>query len=557
MNDFSVLNLSTPLLRALEANNFLTPTAIQSKAIPIILGGRDVIGLSQTGGGKTAAFVLPILEKLIAMGDKARPGAPRALILAPTRELAKQITDCVAMFAGQTHLYQTAIYGGAPYGPQMKALRRGVDVLVATPGRLKDHIKRGNIDLSETSFLVLDEADKMLEMGFVDEVKEIVKIMPAGRQTTFFSATSNRNVERLAKEILKDSIRIEIERKEIVSSNVKHKVMFVDFPNKRNLLSWLIEKDNPQAMLIFTRTKSDADKLSDHLRKEGHQVDAIHGDKKQSVRERVLRRFRNGELRILVATDVAARGIDVPSISHVVNMTLPIETEGYVHRVGRTGRGKAKGVAYSFCDRQDRYQLTLIERYIKTEIEPVLDQPFHEEFIARPVKGGGKQDGRFQRKGKSRGNTSSQDRNGFKGKRNSQGGQRKRTDRDMEFAEPKLWKDGSSKKASQPYNKEENQRDDKRKFGKKRKSKSSEVKWEDKVDLSFGKKRKTNPNLNKGDEGHTYHRKLKKSSEGGDKPGSAVYSKKKKPTGWAKKSKPKTNFSNFKKGKKANFRKAA
>lgn len=387
MNKFEALGLSAPIVRALEANEFFTPTPIQARAIPKILEGHDVIGLAQTGGGKTAAFVLPILEQLLSEGEKPKPSHPKALILAPTRELAQQITECVRIFSRETHLFQAAIYGGAPYGPQMKALRRGVDVLVATPGRLMDHIKRGNISLKDTPHFVLDEADKMLEMGFVEEVEKIVKMMPATKKTTMFSATINRKVEKLAERILTNPIRVEIERKDVVSSKVSHKVMFVDFPDKRELLSWLIERDQPQAMLIFTRTKSDADKLSESLRDEGHRVDALHGDKKQSVRERVLRKFRNGEIRILVATDVAARGIDVPTISHVVNMTLPKEIEGYVHRVGRTGRTNEMGFAYSFCDRQDRSQLRLIESYIKATIGIVEDHPFHDAHIALGQKG--------------------------------------------------------------------------------------------------------------------------------------------------------------------------
>ena len=400
MNKFEALGLSAPLVRALENNKFINPTQIQERAIPDILAGHDVIGLAQTGGGKTAAFVLPILEQLLKDDQKPLPCTPKALILAPTRELAQQITECVKIFARETNLYQVAIYGGAPYAPQMKALRRGVDVLVATPGRLMDHIERGNIHLQDTPHFVLDEADKMLEMGFVEEVEKVIKLMPNNRKTTMFSATINRKVENLAKRILNNPKRVEIERKDVVSSKVKHKVLFMDFPDKRELLSWLIERDQPRAMLIFTRTKSDADKLSESLRDEGHRVDSLHGDKKQAVRERVLRKFRNGEIHILVATDVAARGIDVPAISHVVNMTLPKEIEGYVHRVGRTGRGEETGIAYTFCDRQDRPQLRHIEHYIKTTIEVVTDHPFHDENIATG-KGKGKRSDRKPFKSKS------------------------------------------------------------------------------------------------------------------------------------------------------------
>ena len=384
MSEFSVLGLSTPLLRTLEVLDFNTPTEIQAAAIPKILDGHDLLGLAFTGSGKTAAFVLPLLEMLSQSKEKAVPNQPRALILAPTRELAQQIGQAIRDFSRNVKLYHTVVYGGAPYGPQIKDIKRGVDILVATPGRLMDHIKRGNIYLDRTEFLILDEADKMLEMGFVEDVQNVVSMMPDMRQTVMFSATMNNPVEKLANTILNEPERIAIERKEMVSANVTHKVMFVDYPNKRDLLKWLLIDETPESALIFTRTKREADDICDYLNDEGYATEAIHGDKKQTQREKVLRKFKRGDVQILVATDVAARGIDVPTISVVINMSLPLESEAYVHRVGRTGRGSHKGTAYSLCDRQDRVLLKDIERYIKAEIQIVSDQPYHSDSIANP-----------------------------------------------------------------------------------------------------------------------------------------------------------------------------
>ncbi len=397
MTSFEALELSAPVLRAIEDQEFTAPTEIQSQAIPPLMEGKDLIGIAQTGGGKTAAFVIPLLEKLETYEERPEAGKPRALILAPTRELAQQIDDCIKLFGRHLKLKSGTIYGGTPYRQQMFMLRKGVDILVATPGRLLDHTRRGNIKFDETDFFVLDEADRMLDMGFVEDVSAISEMMSPDRQTVMFSATMNHKVRNLTKQLMIQPVNVEIERKTEVAANVTHYLLQTDWRNKNDLLLHLIGEHSPSRMLIFTRTKGDADQVAMLLRDNNFQADAIHGDKKQRVRERVLKAFRNDRIQFLVATDVAARGIDVPDISHVVNMDMPLETENYVHRVGRTGRGSASGIAFSMCGRGDKAQLMQIERLIKLKIEVLTDHPFHIE-----LKGGGggkgKPKGRFNNK---------------------------------------------------------------------------------------------------------------------------------------------------------------
>ena len=398
MTSFEALELSAPVLRAIEDQEFTAPTEIQSAAIPFLMEGKDLIGISQTGGGKTAAFVIPLLEKLVTYEERPEAGKPRALILAPTRELAQQIDDCIKLFGRHLKLKSGTIYGGTPYRQQMFMLRKGVDILVATPGRLLDHTRRGNIKFDATDFFILDEADRMLDMGFVDDVSTISEMMSPDRQTVMFSATMNHKVRNLTKQLMIQPVNVEIERKTEVATNVTHYLLQTDWRNKNDLLLHLIGEHSPSRMLIFTRTKGDADQVAMLLRDNNFQADAIHGDKKQRVRERVLKAFRNDRIQFLVATDVAARGIDVPDISHVVNMDMPLETENYVHRVGRTGRGSATGTAFSMCGRGDKAQLMQIERLIKHKIEVLTDHPFHIELKGGGGGGKGKPKGRFNNK---------------------------------------------------------------------------------------------------------------------------------------------------------------
>jgi len=377
MTSFDALNLSAPILRALETMSFDKPTEIQAATIPAIKDGSDVIGVAQTGSGKTAAFVIPALEHMSAYEEKAKPGMPRALILAPTRELAIQITDKIKELGAQMRATCCTVYGGAPYKTQIHILRRGVDILVATPGRLKDHMKQGNIYLDEVEYFVLDEADRMLDLGFVDEVRQISKKLPASHQSVMFSATMTPKIRDLAETLLKNPVNIEMARQSTITDNLDHSVMMVPGHKKRDLLDHLIETIQPEKSLVFVRTRRDADELCDYLKALGLTADAIHGDKQQRARQRTINGFKSGRFDFLVATDVAARGIDVQDITHVFNMDVPIESESYVHRIGRTARGTAHGKAITLCGKGDIRLLKAIESLIKMTIRVDEDQPFH------------------------------------------------------------------------------------------------------------------------------------------------------------------------------------
>jgi ATP-dependent RNA helicase RhlE len=372
MTSFETLGVSAPILRAIETLGFDKPTEIQAAAIPILMQGDDLIGVAQTGGGKTAAFVIPLLERLAGHDDKPKPGMPRALILAPTRELAIQITDKIKELSGGTSARCCTVYGGAPYRTQVHILRRGVDILVATPGRLRDHMKQGNIYLDEAQYFVLDEADRMLDMGFVDEVRFIAKKLPSGHQSVMFSATMSAKVSELAATLLRDAVRVEVARQATIADNLAHKVMFVPGHKKNDLLLELIEAEQPEKMLLFVRTRRDADHMADFLKKQGFKTEAIHGDKKQALRQRTINGFRDSRFDILVATDVAARGIDVTDITHVINMDVPVEAESYVHRIGRTARAGNSGRAITLCGKNDLRHLRDIEALIKMKV-PVDD----------------------------------------------------------------------------------------------------------------------------------------------------------------------------------------
>ncbi len=379
MTDFAALGLSAPVMTALDAEGFKTATEIQARTIPALMEGRDVIGLAQTGSGKTAAFVLPMIERLLGHGTKPKPGMPRALILAPTRELAIQITDAVKALSRGTPLKNCTVFGGAPYRTQIHILKRGVDILVATPGRLMDHMKQGNIYLDETEYFVLDEADRMLDMGFVDDVRKISSNIRCEHQSVMFSATLNEKIRDLANSLLSEPEHIEVAREATIADNLTHKVMFVGRHDKHDLLMHMIEEKRVYKSLIFVRTKREADELAVIMESTGYSVDAIHGDKQQRQRERIIRAFREDRIDFLVATDVAARGIDVKDIGHVFNIDVPVEAESYVHRIGRTARGGKSGEAFTFCSKGEFGLLQAIERLIKMRIEIDHDHPFPQQ----------------------------------------------------------------------------------------------------------------------------------------------------------------------------------
>lgn len=380
MTQFDALGLAAPLLKSIQKEGFTAPTPIQAMSIPPLMEGHDLMGIAHTGGGKTASFSLPLLNKLLSKPSKPLPNTCKALILAPTRELAQQIGQCIISFSHGSKLSHLVIAGGLPYGPQIQKLRHGVDVLIATPGRLMDHVGRGGITFDETETFILDEADRMLDMGFINDVMDIANSLPKSHQTVLFSATMNPKIRKLSQALLRDPVFVEIEQKTTVAETITHTVMNVKGADKRELLMQNLNDTAVEKVLVFTRTKRGADKLTDFLLKMDIDADAIHGDKRQRVREKILRNFRNGRTRVLVATDLAARGIDVDGITHVINYELPIEPENYVHRVGRTGRAGNSGIAISYCDPEDIGTLRTIERLIGVPIIVDAEHDFHVEI---------------------------------------------------------------------------------------------------------------------------------------------------------------------------------
>ena len=381
MTEFAGLELAQPLLRAISDEGYTTPTPIQAKAIPPLLDGRDLLGVAQTGTGKTAAFALPLLHHLTQDGSKLQPMKPRALILAPTRELAGQIADAVRGYSRHMGLRTTVVFGGVSIRPQIKALANGVHVLVATPGRLLDLMNQGKVRLDAVEIYILDEADRMLDMGFIRDVKKITAAVPRQRQTALFSATMPKSVQGLADGLLSDPIKVEVAPAATTAEKVSQRVLFVAKDKKRALLGELMADAAISRVLIFTRTKHGANRVAKHLGQIGVEADAIHGNKSQGARERALKGFRSGKLRALVATDIAARGIDVDGVTHVINFDLPNEPESYVHRIGRTARAGATGMAISFCDHEERAYLADIERTIRQSVPVDEDHPFHEAKI--------------------------------------------------------------------------------------------------------------------------------------------------------------------------------
>ncbi|MGI9382347.1 MAG: DEAD/DEAH box helicase [Methyloligellaceae bacterium] len=366
---FDTLGLAEPLRLAVKAENYQTPTPIQVQAIPILTEGKDLLGVAETGSGKTAAFALPLLQTLFLNPAPRTPGAPRALILAPTRELAGQIGTRVNAYGRHLNLRAAVIFGGVGQGQQVKALKAGVDVLIATPGRLLDLCQQRHMRLDKVRILVLDEADRMLDMGFIHDVRKIVRLCRKERQTLLFSATMPPSIAKLAHDILRDPVRIDISRAKVAVDRIEQRVYFVDAKDKRTVLTDLLNTPAMGQTIVFTRTKRGADRVCRHLVQHGLTAAALHGNKAQNARERALDGFRAGRVRVLVATDIAARGIDVPGISHVINYELPNEPESYVHRIGRTARAGADGIALSLCDPRERPYLKAIERLMRMNVD--------------------------------------------------------------------------------------------------------------------------------------------------------------------------------------------
>ncbi|WP_353721406.1 DEAD/DEAH box helicase [Dyadobacter sp. 676] len=374
---FQDLKLIEPIKRALQEEGYTTPTPIQAKAIPVILESKDLLGCAQTGTGKTAAFAIPMLQLLhenpVGKFERSRI---RALILTPTRELAIQIGESFAAYGRHTRVRHTVIFGGVGQKPQTDALQKGVDVLIATPGRLLDLINQGFIKLNQLEFFVLDEADRMLDMGFVHDVKKVIKLLPNKRQSLFFSATMPPAIVTLAGTILRNPVKVEVTPVSSTADTIRQSVFFVDKSNKNSLLLHILQDESIATALVFTRTKHGADKVVKVLRKAGVTSEAIHGNKSQTARQNALKNFKNQTTRVLVATDIAARGIDVDDLTHVINYEIPNIPETYVHRIGRTGRAGAKGIALSFCDKEEKPYLKDIHKLIAKNIPVVNDHPF-------------------------------------------------------------------------------------------------------------------------------------------------------------------------------------
>jgi len=368
---FSNLGLSEALLRVLETENYTQPTPIQAQTIPLILAGRDVLGIAQTGTGKTAAFGLPLLQRLAADRKRLEPKTVRTLILAPTRELAVQIGDSLKIYGKPYGFKQAVIMGGISQHSQIMATKNGVDILVATPGRLLDLLNQKQVRLDQVSMLVVDEADRMLDMGFIRDVRRIVQALPKARQSLLFSATMPGDVVHLAHEILKEPVRVDVAPQTVTADRIEQRLFHVQAQDKRKLLVDLLHDPKLARVIVFTRTKHGANKVVEHLDKAGIPADAIHGNKSQNARQRAMENFRSGRARLLVATDIAARGIDVDGITHVVNFELPNEPESYVHRIGRTARAGAEGIAISFCAPDERAYLRDIEKLVKRRLTVV------------------------------------------------------------------------------------------------------------------------------------------------------------------------------------------
>ncbi len=421
MTNFASLGLTEPLIQAVDACGYATPTPIQVQAIPPLLAGRDLLGCAQTGTGKTAAFALPVLQHLARTPVPSRSKRPiRALVLTPTRELAAQIGESFQTYGRNLDLWHHVIFGGVGQNPQVRALNQGRDILVACPGRLLDLQGQGYVDLSQVDFFVLDEADRMLDMGFIHDVRRVLRLLPRRRQNLLFSATMPKAIVDLAGDFLHDPVHVEVSPQATTVERIDQRVMFVERADKRRLLADIITHGNVEQALVFTRTKHGANRLVKQLDQAGIEAQAIHGNKTQNARTRALDAFRDGRLSVLVATDVASRGIDVEGISHVFNFDLPNEPTSYVHRIGRTGRAGRAGTAIAFCDHSEGAYLRDIERLIGEPIDVDVDHAWHAADAipsARPA--------RPSRGGRTGGRSRSGGSGGGRGQRRGDGGRRR------------------------------------------------------------------------------------------------------------------------------------
>jgi ATP-dependent RNA helicase RhlE len=372
---FSELKIIQPLEAALTKLGYTTPTPIQQQSIPSLLNGQDIFGCAQTGTGKTAAFSLPILQMLhernIAGNKKIK-----ALILAPTRELALQISESIRDYSVNLNIKHTTVFGGVSQFHQVKALKQGVDILIATPGRLLDLMQQGYIDLRSIEFFVLDEADRMLDMGFINDIRKVIAKLPAQKQTMFFSATAAPEIMKLANTLLRNPVKVSVDPVSSASELIRQSVYYVSKEDKRSLLRYILKDGEIGHALVFTRTKRGADKVAKELNSSGIKAEAIHGNKSQNARERALKGFKDRSIRILVATDIASRGIDVDKLSHVINYEIPEQAETYVHRIGRTGRAGSQGIALSLCAKEEMSYMKDINRLIKKNVSVVSSHPF-------------------------------------------------------------------------------------------------------------------------------------------------------------------------------------
>ncbi len=430
---FAHLGITGTLLTAALAAGMSEPKPIQQHAIPPFLAGRDILGVAQTGSGKTAAFALPILSKITGLGNKRRPRTARALVLVPTRELAVQIEKVVRDLAKGAHISTALVLGGVSRHSQVKRMAPGVDVLIATPGRLTDLVREGDVVLSETTWLVLDEADRMLDMGFINDVRRIAKATHPARQTALFSATMPKEIEQLAATLMRDPVRVEVAPQGTTAAEIRQSVVMARTKQKRTVLAEMLADEKMRQVIVFARTKHGADRVTKDLARDGFEAAVIHGNKSQNARQRALNDFREGAVRILVATDIAARGIDVPGISHVVNFDLPDEAESYVHRIGRTGRNGADGEAITLCDPSEASKLRQVERVIRARLPIARDvtreaDPVHRNVTPLPANDRGERQLRAERPDRPRdngGRNAEHERTGFKPprrKRNRRGG---------------------------------------------------------------------------------------------------------------------------------------